>query len=724
MNRYIQKAIDVTLQKIKDENGKPIPMGILINKIKDTHPNIRKNDIYIAVDYLIEEKFIRRNYLNKLVIDYIELPADYSQYYEGTLVNLNNTGNGFVSYQINETEKETYFVHNKNLMGALIGDKVLFVKLIKEIVDPEKDLVNVKITKILERPKLCYTASYFNHDIKMDDTKFYLTPILDKRYDIPNGSKVLLEIKENDNKECIFSLKKIIGKIGTKGVDIDSIILDSGFKLKFDEEINKISEDIKWEVSDKDLKIRKNIKDRHIISIDPADSKDMDDAIYVEKLDNGNFFLSVSIADVSHYVKQDSKLDIDALSKCTSVYLVDRVLPMLHHNLSNNLCSLNPHVERFCLTCDMIFNNKGEVISKEIYPAIMINHDRLSYDIVNEYFETKNVDLSSKTLKVLDDGYELYSIIRNKKYKEGYVDLDIKEPRIICDSEGNPVDIFFKPRGHAQKMIEDFMIACNEAVTVIANELNLPFIYRVHDKPDIIKITKLTTELKKLKFKNSIVPGQEITPMDITNLLEANKDSINLDMLNILILKSMQKAQYSTNNIGHFGLASQQYTHFTSPIRRYSDLIVHRIFWMFLFDKDSYSNEQRQTLINRLENDADLCNKKEILAVELERDVMSYKIAEYMEKFINKTFEAKITTVTSFGFFVELDNTVEGLVSINSLDDDYYTYEPEEMILIGKKTQRIYTMGMTVKVKLVGANKFSRKIDFIIEGNKNENTSY
>ncbi|MDE6289206.1 MAG: ribonuclease R, partial [Ureaplasma sp.] len=454
----------------------------------------------------------------------------------------------------------------------------------------------------------------------------------------------------------------------------------------------------------------------HIISIDPADSKDMDDAIYVEKLENGDFFLSVSIADVSHYVKQNSELDKDALTKCTSVYLVDRVLPMLHHNLSNNLCSLNPNIERFCLTCDMVFDKTGKMISKEIYPAIMINHNRLSYDIVNEYFETKTSDLDKKTLKVLNDGFELYSIIRNKKYKEGYVDLDIKEPKVICDDEGNPVDIFFKPRGDAQKMIEDFMIACNEAVTKIADELKLPFIYRVHDKPDIIKITKLTTELKKLRFKNNIILGQEITPKDITELLENNKDSTSLDMLNILILKSMQKAQYSTNNIGHFGLASEQYTHFTSPIRRYSDLIVHRIFWMFLFDRNSYSDNERKILIDRLENDSDLCNIKEVAAVELERDVMSYKIAEYMEKFIDRTFEAKITTVTSFGFFVELENTVEGLVSINSLEDDFYTYDPEEMILIGKRTQKIYTMGMNVKVKLVAANKFTRKIDFIIEG--------
>ncbi len=716
MNKYIQKAIDITLQKIKEENGKPIPVGVLINKIKDTNPSIRKNDIYVAIEYLIEEKYIRRNYLNKLVLDYVELEVDYSQYYEGTLVNLNSTGSGFISYQENDGEKQTFFVHNKNLLGALIGDKVLFVKLIKEILDPEKELVNAKITKILDRPKTMYSASLVNNEIIMDDTKFYLVPELDKNYEIPNNSKILLKIKENDNKRCIFTLEKIIGKIGKKGVDIDSIILDSGFKLKFDKEIDEISESIKWDISDKDLKIRKDIRERHIISIDPADSKDMDDAIYVEKLENGDFFLSVSIADVSHYVKQNSELDKDALTKCTSVYLVDRVLPMLHHNLSNNLCSLNPNIERFCLTCDMVFDKTGKMISKEIYPAIMINHNRLSYDIVNEYFETKTSDLDKKTLKVLNDGFELYSIIRNKKYKEGYVDLDIKEPKVICDDEGNPVDIFFKPRGDAQKMIEDFMIACNEAVTKIADELKLPFIYRVHDKPDIIKITKLTTELKKLRFKNNIILGQEITPKDITELLENNKDSTSLDMLNILILKSMQKAQYSTNNIGHFGLASEQYTHFTSPIRRYSDLIVHRIFWMFLFDRNSYSDNERKILIDRLENDSDLCNIKEVAAVELERDVMSYKIAEYMEKFIDRTFEAKITTVTSFGFFVELENTVEGLVSINSLEDDFYTYDPEEMILIGKRTQKIYTMGMNVKVKLVAANKFTRKIDFIIEG--------
>lgn len=716
MNPYIDtKLNDLILKIVQEENFKPIPIGIIIQKVKNISNHYSKNDIYKSVDYLEYKHYLRKNNFNKYILDYIEYPVIENIYIEATISGINKSLNAFASYIDSETnEKKSFFIQHNDLKECLYNDVVLLQPLKKEL-QYENETPYARVYKLIERSKKQYSGTIISNKLYIDDYRFYLSPRFITKYQLKSNIRVLVNLEEIKNGIAYFSLNKIIGDINSSGTDINAIILDSNFKLNLDSEVKKESEAITFNITEKDKNIRKDITNRQIISIDPKESKDMDDAIYVKKMPNNNFFLSVNIADVAYYVHQNSIIDKDAYSKATSVYLVDRVLPMLHHNLSNDICSLNPDCKRFCITVDMEIDNKGELVDMNIFPSIIENKDRLSYDVVNEYFKNKDINLSNKTKEVLDAGFELYKILRSKKYSDGYVELDIKEPKILLNPDGTVKEIIIRESGDAQRMIEDFMVIANHAVTIIANTNDLPFIYRIHDKPDFTKLTKLKIELVKLGLL-----GQELISETSTDnlvfkkLIELNQNSTKFDLLNKLILKSMSKAIYSTNNVGHFGLALSDYTHFTSPIRRYVDLIIHRIFWMYLFDKDSYTSEDRKYIVDHIDEIADQCTKQEIESVTLERDVNAYKFAEYCESQIGKIFEAQISSINSFGFFVELPNTIEGLVSIKSLEGFWVYDESSQIIHLKNDKEKFYTLGMNVKVKLISADKKTRKIDFNI----------
>lgn len=707
----------IILDVVKNEQRRPIPAGIVVKKIITKYPNINKPAIYSKINFLINDGSLRHDMRGKIILGYEDAPKDMSSIKVGTL-SITSNGDGFIQNTLEDGSTNTYYVNKKKLQGGLKGDTVEFVKLLKE---PKNGVYDASVLNILERNKTYFVGEIQifadgKYDVKLDDCRVYQNVILESIDDLIDGYKILIQVSKFSEKEIYGKAIKVIGHKNDVGSDILSVIIENSIPYEIDEEIVQIANAIKFQINDKDLKLRKDITNRPIVSIDPITSKDLDDAVYVKKLEDGNFLLGVSIADVSYYVNLDSKLDKEAFSKGTSVYLVDRVIPMLPHNLSNNICSLNPNQKRMALTCDMIIDKYGSFKSIDLYPSIIQNQLKFGYEQVNEYYETKKrvIQASDEVYQVLDDAKQLHHILRSKKRHDGYVDFEINEPYIVLDKTGFPIDIKIKLRGTAQKMIEDFMIAANEAVTLQAEKWDLPFVFRVHEKPDEKRIKSFLVEAKKMMFKIHIKDNQELEPRDIAKWIDDNQESPKFQLLSKLLLRAMQKANYSINNIGHFGLASKNYTHFTSPIRRYSDLIVHRIFWMFIFDKNSYSDAQRQRLINELNDICEQCNETEVRAVKVERDVNALKFAEYMTKHLGEEYDAIASAITSFGIFVELQNTIEGLVSIKNMNDDFYTYDDQQMVLIGKKFHKIFTLGTPLKVKAIGANKLERKIDFEI----------
>ena len=699
---------------IKQDGNKKIPIGIIVKKIHEIDKKIKKDKIFPVIYKMLDDGELVRIFENKVVLGHLNYERDMSKTYSGIL-SINSAGDGFIKSIENDQEVE-FYVYRKNLLNALRNDEVEFVKLKKD--KNENELEEVAITNILKRSKqsLVVTANLnekFEFEFIPDDLKFYLKIVLDGEHNFKNGDKLLLKIVDYKNDIAIAKLDKIIGNTNDVGTDVMSILYENGVPMHFSDETIKLSNELKFKITDFDNKYRRDIRDRMIISIDPETSKDLDDAIYVKKLDNGNYFLGVSIADVSSYVQINTSIDEDAILRGTSVYYLNKVIPMLPFNISDHLCSLNQDEEKMCLTCDMEFDNQGNILSYNVFPAIMQNKCRMSYDEVNDFYN-KNIKRDGVCEEIYDQlliSKELHEILRTKNITNGYIDFEIKEPKIILDNDGVPIDIQIKKSGIAQKMIEDFMISANQCVTMFANDLNIPFVYRIHDKPEFKKYENFIIESKKLNFK-ILFDYHTLTPRKVYETLEANKDNENINILRKLMLRLMQKAKYSTQNIGHFGLALQDYTHFTSPIRRYSDLLIHRILWYFVFAKDYYSDEERQVLRNKINDLIDQCNLTEIRQVNSERDINSFKFAEYMSYRIGEEYEGVISAVVSFGIFVELDNTIEGLISIKNLDDDFYTYIPENLTLVGRKNNRVFTIGQKVKIRVISANKMTRKIDF------------
>ncbi len=710
-NVDIRKLI---IDVIKKDGNKKIPIGIIVKKIHQINKKIDKNQIFPVIYKMLDDSELIRIYENKVVLGHINYEKDFSKKYIGIL-SINSAGDGFIKSIDDKGNEIEYYVYRKNLFNALRNDEVEFVKLKKE--RENEELEEVAIINVLKRSKETFvvTANLNNNEFEFipDDLKFYLKIKINDISNIKLGDKLLIKIISYEDNIAHAIIEKIIGHVDDVGVDVISILHENDVPMTFSSDTILESNNLKFQITDFDVKYRKDIRERLMISIDPQTSKDLDDAIYVENLNDGNYFLSVSIADVSSYIKMDSCIDKDAISRGTSVYYLNKVIPMLPFNISDNLCSLNQNEDKMCLSCDMVFDKLGNILSYDVYPAIMNNKCRLSYDEVNEYFEhsitNKNID--KKIYDQLLVCKELHRILRKKNIENGYIDFEIKEPKIILDEKGVPIDIQIKQTGVAQKMIEDFMISANQCVTMYANKLDIPFVYRIHDKPDFKKYENFMIESKKLNFK-ILFDYHNLTPKKVYETLEANKNHENINILRKLMLRLMQKAKYSTQNIGHFGLALDDYTHFTSPIRRYSDLLIHRILWMFVFAKDFYNDKQRIELNSKLHDLIQQCNLTEIRQVNTERDINSYKFAEYMSFRIGEEYEGVVSAVVSFGLFVELDNTIEGLISIKNLEDDFYIFIPENLTLVGKKTNKIFTIGQKVKIRVIAANKFTRKIDF------------
>ncbi len=625
----------------------------------------------------------------------------------GTII-ANKKGYGFVDIE----GDEDVFIPPINMNGAIHGDKVIV-----EITSPKGIDLEGRILKIVDRKfKQMVGEIYYIKNkpfLKLDDDRVKLNIEIDKKkmQGAMAGHKVLVKItnklKDNNYKGEVI---KILGHKNDPGVDILSITNEMGIPDTFSDNVMKELENIPDEVLEKDLINRIDLRKEIIFTIDGDDTKDIDDAISIEKI-NDHYKLGVHIADVSYYVRPNTALDSEAFDRGTSVYLADRVIPMLPHKLSNGICSLNPNVDRLALSCIMEIDNNGNVIDYDILQTVINSKIQMTYKKVNQILEDN----------IIPEGYEAYvdklkmmadlaQILRKNKENRGYIDFDIDESKIIVDDKGKAIDITLRNRGTGEKLIEDFMIAANETVATHVYYMELPFIYRVHGEPNEEKINNFMRFLNILGYKVK-EDTKRLTPKTMQNILGQLKDKKEFHLLSALLLRSMQKAIYDTNNIGHFGIASKCYTHFTSPIRRYPDTTVHRLLHTYLFD-NNINNEVINYYERELPFVAEHASNMERRSIECERAVDDMKKAEYMMDHIGEQFDGIISSVLNFGMFVELPNLIEGLVRLDSLKGDYYTYDETTFTIRGNKDKRGYRLGDSVRVKVVAADKEKRTIDF------------
>lgn len=702
---------------ILDDGNRKIPPGIIVRKMLDQFPYLLKSKIFNEIEAMKACGALKSFTDNKVALGYIDAEVDLSTRYEG-VISINTNHDGYIKLFNEHNELvEEFYVNKIHLNSALRGDLVEFALLKKDCINCLRE---ASVTKVIKRNKsFCVGQIIFdqdnNYQFVPDDNKMYLNVVISNINVANNNDKVLLTFDDIKDDVIYATITRNIGNKYSLGIDIESIVYDNNVPVDFSDAVIQASENLVFEITEKDKKLRRDIRDRKIITIDPATSKDLDDAVFVDKLPNNNYFLSVSIADVSSYVKFNSQLDNSAFERGTSVYLVDRVIPMLPTKISDNLCSLNENEDKFALTCDMEIDHDGNIVDIEVFPSIMKNYHRFSYDEVNGLFTTNfsNCNLDSQIVQSLKYGYELHSILRTRKHQDGYIEFDIKEPLIKLDAKGVPISIDVKKSGLAQKMIEDFMVAANEAVTIFAKDHKLNFIYRTHDKPEAKKINNFLIEAKKIGVLVNI-DYASFSSKDFLKLIEKNKNLPISPIISKLLLRAMQKAKYDTSNIGHFGLALNNYTHFTSPIRRYADLIVHRLFWFFIFDKDGSSAKEKAELLSKLNEITKQCNLTEIRQVETERTVNSMKFAEYMSYRIGQKFDGIVSTVTPYGLFIELGNLIEGFVQIRNIGPDFYIYNDTNFTIANKNNTDIYSIGRSVKVEVIYANKEDRRIDFKI----------
>ena len=624
-------------------------------------------------------------------------------------LSVNKKGFGFLCLEM----EDDIYIDAKNMNGAIHDDVVLVEVFIHGV---RKE---ARVIRIVKRDihnlvgEVLFTDNnkyYLNIDDDKRDLVIELTPESCK--DVVEGHKVLVKvIKELNKRKYLGEVVRIIGHINDPGTDILAIAYKHGIYEDFGPEVEKELESIPNEVNEKELEGRRDLTNEVIFTIDGDDTKDIDDAISIKKLDNGNYELGVHIADVSNYVKPNTALGDAAYERGTSSYLADTVIPMIPHKLSNGICSLNEGVIRLTMSCVMEINEKGKVVNYDIFTSYIKSRKKMTYKKVNDVIVRGIVapgyEEFADKLHLMND---LSKILRKEKISRGYMDFDLDEAKIVQDETGKAIDVIKRVRENGEKLIEDFMIAANETVANHIYQMDLPFVYRVHDTPKPEKVDDFMNLVKLMGYK-LVGRYNEYSPKAMQGFLDQLHDKPEFEILSSLLLRSMRKAQYSSENIGHFSLASKAYTHFTSPIRRFPDLQVHRLLKKYLVENDM-SMTTIQSLSSELVEITRHSSEREVAAVDAERDVLDMKMAEYMEDHIGEEFDGIITTITNFGFFVELPNLVEGLVHVQTLKGDYFTYVPELLSMIGKSTKKTYRLGDKVRVKCVSASKENSMIDF------------
>ena len=633
----------------------------------------------------------------------------------------NRKGFGFV---IIDGEDKDYHISSENVNGAIDGDEVVI-----KVLDESRHEASVLRVNKRNLNNLLVGEFYKKGDknfLRLDDDKLnIIVEILDEdAKGAVSGHKVVVKIENKVNNSNYYQGKiiRILGHKDDPGVDILSIAARYQISDIFPDEVISELKNIPDEVKIEELKGRKDLTDEVIFTIDGDDTKDIDDAISIKKLDNGNYLLGVHIADVSHYVKEGTALGDEAYLRGTSSYLADTVIPMLPHQLSNGICSLNPNVIRLTLSCVMEIDDKGKLVSSDIFESYIKSKKQMTYKNVNKILN-ENVIPSGyeefvSDLKLME---ELSKIIRKSKIEKGYLDFDIPEPKIITDENGKAIDIQKRIQDTGENLIEDFMIMANETVATTIAYMDLPFIYRVHGLPDEEKISNFLKFVNILGYKVN-ANLKNITPKTIQNILKQLRDKKEYNILSSMLLRSMQKAVYDNVNIGHFGLASKFYTHFTSPIRRFPDLTVHRLLRTYLFNHN-IDNEVVDYYNSILPEVAKHSSEREMAATQCERDVDDMKMAEYMESHIGEVYKGVISTVTNYGIYVELPNLVEGMIKIDQLDDDYYFYDESTFSLVGKRSKKRYMLGEKLEIVVDSVIKDKGLINFRLnKGDKNGNS--
>ena len=637
------------------------------------------------------------------------------QYYTGTFI---SHPRGFGFLEIPEAE-EDIFIPEESIGTALHGDTVQIV--VKKDGKGGKRCEG-EVVKVLERGTREVVGTYQQCDgfgfVVTDNQRFLKDVFIPagKSLEAEDGDKVLAEIKDHGNKRRSPEGKiiEILGKPGECGVDVLCVAKSYELPMEFPEKVAKQAERIKETLNEGDFYGREDLRDVVMVTIDGEDAKDLDDAVSLTK-DEDLYHLGVHIADVSNYVQYNSALDKEALKRGTSVYLADRVIPMLPKKLSNGICSLNAGEDRLALSCLMDIDKKGRVVSHRIVESVIHVKERMSYTDVKKILLQEDEELAKRYEELLPMFFqmkELSELLRNRRKKRGAIDFDFPESKLVLDENGKVVDIYPYEQNVATRLIEDFMLAANETVAEEYCMLGLPFVYRTHENPDMEKMETVLEMVHQAGIK--VKKGKEtISPKEVQKILKELEGMECEPFFARLILRSMKQAKYTVEDTGHFGLAAKYYCHFTSPIRRYPDLQIHRIIKETLRGKMTEAKIQHYKGI--LEEVARQSSAMERRAEEVERETIKMKKAEYMKQHIGEAFEGTVSGVTEWGFYVELDNTVEGLVHVNSLTDDYYTFDKDRYCLVGDMTGRAYRMGQRVKVWVENADENTKTVDFKIE---------
>ena len=700
MDQTFEKRKKVILDFIRDDLY--VPMKIKEMAIVLQIPREQRDELKQVLDALVEEGKISLSKRGK--------------YSKGQAVRLkgsfqaNMRGFGFITP---EDGSEDVFIAEENISGAFQGDEVEYIITSA----PTGRRKEGKIVRILSHSVVHIVGLYEksrSFGFVRPDNQRYLKDIYipeGKEMGAMTGHKVVVSLTSygGEHMKPEGEIVQIIGHVNDPGTDILSVVMDAGIPAEFPEKVLNQAVRVGKPVSDADRVGRRDLRDWLMVTIDGEDAKDLDDAVSL-RMDGENYILGVHIADVTNYVQENSALDREAFERGTSVYLADRVIPMLPHKLSNGICSLNAGEDRLALSCIMTFDASGTMVDHEIAETVINVDKRMSYNGVSKILEGETQETEDQIVSMLLCMKELSDILRERRGRRGSIDFDFPETKVILDENGKPVDIRPYERNDATKIIEDFMLMANETVAEEYYWRELPFLYRTHEVPDEEKIRKLSTFINNFGYHIHI--RNEVRPKEIQKLLDRVDGTPEEALISRLALRSMKRARYTTENTGHFGLAAKYYTHFTSPIRRYPDLQIHRII------KENLRGRLNDDRISHYEEIlpkvAAQCSERERRAEEAERDVIRMKKAEYMRSHIGEEYEGVISGVTKWGVYVELENTVEGLVHVADMRDDHYEFAEQTYELTGEHSGRSYKLGQTVRVRVTDADKLQRTVNFEI----------
>ncbi|WP_262362516.1 ribonuclease R [Paenibacillus senegalimassiliensis] len=629
---------------------------------------------------------------------------------------------GFAFLIPEDKEHPDVYVHANDLKSAMNGDTVL-VRVSSKSVGGGK--LEGEVVRIVNRA-VTQVVGVFQHNetygfVIADDKR------INKDIFVPlegfggavDGEKVVVKIVEypEGRSAAVGQVIEILGHKDDPGVDILSIIRKHQLPEAFPDEVMAEAQDTPETIAEEEIarQRRRDLRDKVIVTIDGEDAKDLDDAVHVERMPNGNIRLGVHIADVGYYVKENSALDQEAYQRGCSVYLVDRVIPMLPHRLSNGICSLNPKVDRFTLSCEMEFNEQMKVVSHDIYTSVIRTKERMTYTNVRKILQEEDPEVTERYADLVDTFKlmkELAMRLRGNRMRRGAVDFDFEESKVIVDENGKAIDIVKRERSIAEQIIEEFMLAANETVAEHFHWLKVPFIYRIHEDPDQEKLMNFMAFVANFGHSVKGSKGDRIHPRALQTLLENIQGTKEQTVISTMMLRSMKQAKYDAESTGHFGLAAEFYSHFTSPIRRYPDLVIHRVIREVIEGGGALSEARQEYLASRMQDIAQQSSERERIAVEAERDTEQLKKAEFMLDKVGEEFPGMISSVTSFGMFIELENTVEGLIRLSAMTDDYYHFHEQHMALIGERTSKIYRIGDEVKIRVARVNMDDHTIDF------------